>query len=101
MLHQHGFKGLKFINKLYFILPNIRLNKRIGPHSSDIYKFLFRFLLKNAYAERLMNGRIKFRFKQSIIQKDYLFFKYYFFLERSYVNNNLLVYQKDKYGDSY
>ena len=40
-LHEHGFKGLKFIRKLHFIIPNIRSNKRIGPHPSEVYEFLF------------------------------------------------------------
>ena len=100
-LHVHGFKGLKFIRNLHFILPNIKANKRIGPHSSEIYEFLFGSLLGDAHAERLMSGGVRFRFKQSIIQKDYLFFKYNFLLERGYVNNNPPAYQKDKLGESY
>jgi hypothetical protein len=48
-----------------------------------------------------MSGGVRFRFKQSIIQKDYLFFKYNFLLERGYVSNNPPVYLKDKLGDSY
>jgi ubiquinol-cytochrome c reductase cytochrome b subunit len=106
-LHVHGFKGPKFIRKLHiiqklhFILPNIRSNKRIGPHSSEIYEFLFGSLLGDAHAERLPSGGVRFSFKQSIIQKDYLFFKYDYLLERGYVNNNPPVFQKDKLGDSY
>ena len=98
---EHGFKGLKFIRKLHFIIPNIRSNKRIGPHSLEVYEFLFGSLLGDAHAERLMNGGVRFCFKQSIIQKDYLFFKYYFLLERGYVNNNPPTFKKDIYGDSY
>lgn len=48
-----------------------------------------------------MSGGVRFRFKQSIIQKDYLFFKYYYLLRRGYVNNNPPAFQKDIYGDSY
>ena len=59
------------------------------------------YLEVDATAERLMSGGVRFRFKQSIIQKDYLFFKYYFLLERGYVNNNPPVFQKDKLGNSY
>lgn len=62
-LHEHGFKGPKFIIKLHFIIPNIRSNKRIGPHNFDMNELLFGFLLGNGNAERLMNGRVKFRFK--------------------------------------
>ena len=128
-LHEHGFKGPKFIkkswwlnlsiqkywllslstnksfyhsfSKLSFILPNIRSNKRIGPHNIDIYSFLFGSLLGDCTAERLKSGGVRFRFKQSIIHKNYLFFIYYFLLERGYVNNNLPSLQKDKYGLSY
>lgn len=100
-LHLHGFKGPKFIRNLHFIIPNIRSNKRIGPHSSEIYEFLFGSLLGDAHAERLMSGGVRFRFKHSVIQKDYLFFKYYFLLEKGYVNNNPPAFLKDKLGDSY
>jgi hypothetical protein len=100
-LHLHGFKGLRFIRNLHFIIPNIRSNKRIGPHSSEIYEFLFGSLLGDAHGDRLMSGGVRFRFKHSIIQKDYLFFKYNFLLERGYVNHNPPVFMKDKLGDSY
>jgi hypothetical protein len=105
-LHVHGFKGLKFITNLqfknlHFIIPNIRANKRIGPHCSEIYEFLFGSLLGDAHAERLPSGGVRFSFKQSIIQKDYLFFKYDFLLCRGYVNNNPPSYQHDKLGDCY
>ena len=88
-------------NKLSFILPNIRSNKRIGPHNIDIYGFLFGSLLGDGYAERLQSGGVRLKFKQSIIHKDYLFFLYNFLLKKGYVNNNLPSLQKDKYGLSY
>lgn len=116
-LHVHGFKGLKFITNdmslaksmfqglrkfsLHFIIPNIRANKRIGPHSSDIYEFLFGSLLGDVHGERLMNGGVRFRFKHSVNQKGYIFYKYDFLLERGYVNNNPPVFQTDKLGNSY
>ena len=101
-LHEHGFKGLKFIInyssiiQLSFILPNIRSNKRIGPHNYDIYCFLFGSLLGDGYAERLLSGGVRFKFKQSIIHKEYLFFLYNYLLVRGYVNNNLPNLKKDK-----
>ena len=48
-----------------------------------------------------MSGGIRFRFKQSIIHKEYLFYLYEYLLKRGYVNNNLPSFQKDKYGLSY
>ena len=100
-LHEHGFKGPKFIGKLSFILPNVKSIKRIGPHNKEIYEFLFGSLLGDCTAERLLNGGVRFRFKQSIIHKDYLFFLYEFLLIRGYVNNNLPSLINDKYGKSY
>lgn len=123
-LHEHGFKGPKFIeksrnsnkffhliinqrkfstyiSKLPFILPNVRSNKRIGPHNKDIYEFLFGSLLGDCHGERLSSGGIRFRFKQSIIHKDYLFFIFNFFKIRGYTNNNEPSLQKDILGSSY
>ncbi len=87
--------------KLAFILPNIKSNKRVGPHNKEIYDFLFGALLGDCYGERLKSGGIRFRFKQSVIHKDYLFYLYNFLLKRGYVNNNLPSYQKDKLGSNY
>ena len=120
-LHLHGYKCPKFINmmamfiespttkllgahgpiKLHFIIPNVRANKRIGPHPSYIYEFLFGSLMGDAHGERLMSGGVRFLFKHSVIQKDYIFYKYYFLLERGYVNNNPPVFHIDKFGNSY
>ena len=88
-LHQHGFKGPKFKEKLSFILPNIRSNKRIGPHDREIYDFLFGTLLGDCHGERLKSGGVRFRFKQSEKKKEYLFYLYDFLLKRGYVNKNL------------
>jgi len=100
-LHQHGFKGPKFIEKLSFILPNIRSNKRIGPHDREIYDFLFGTLLGDCHGERLKSGGVRFRFKQSEKKKEYLFYLYDFLLKRGYVNKNLPSFIKDKFGNSY
>jgi hypothetical protein len=96
-LHQYGFKGPKLLllisnsnkNILSFIIPNTRSNKRIGPHNLDIISILFGSLLGDAHGERLKSDGVRFRFKQSIIHKDYLFFLYFKLKELGYVNNNL------------
>ena len=105
-LHQYGFKGPKlFYNYLYksfsFSIPNTRSNKRIGPHNLDIISILFGSLLGDVYGERLKSGGVRFRFKQSVLHTDYIFFLYFKLKELGYVNNNLPSYSKDKYGDSY
>jgi hypothetical protein len=46
-----------------------------------------------------MNGGVRFRFKQSIKHKDYLFWLYKFLLERGYTNNTLPSIVKQKLGD--
>lgn len=101
-LHIDGFKGPKFRKKkLAFILPNTKSNKRIGPHGREIYEFLFGTLLGDCFGERLKSGGVRFRFKQSEKNKDYLFYLYDFLLKRGYVNNNLPTFVKDKLGNSY
>lgn len=105
-LHDYGFKGPKlFYNHLYksisFSIPNTRSNKRIGPHSEAVLSILFGSLLGDVHGERLKSGGVRFRFKQSIIHKDFIFFLYFKLKELGYVNNNLPSFFKDKYGDSY
>jgi len=48
-----------------------------------------------------MTGGVRFRFRQSIKHKDYLFWLYEFFNSRGYCTNNLPSYfsQTQKYGD--
>jgi hypothetical protein len=85
---QHTSQGvLKSV--LSFIIPNTRANKRIGPHNHDILSLLVGGLLGDVGAERNMNGGVRFRFRQSSIHKDYLFYLYNYLNTRGYCNNNL------------
>jgi len=84
---------------LAFIIPNTRANKRIGPHNEDIISVLVGSLLGDANAERSMNGGVRFKFRQSIKHKDYLFWLYKFFTGRGYSSNNLPLCYTQKYGD--
>lgn len=111
MLHVHGFQGPKLIftinyiikrysstikNKLAFIFPRFKAKNRIGPHNEEIIYILVGSLLRDIHGERLSNGGVRFRLKQSIIHKDYIFFLYYKLLNLGYTNNILprLVKQK-------
>jgi len=101
-LHFHGFKGPKLNysinykrykftinNKLAFILPNFKAKNRIGPHNEEIISILVGSLLGDCYGERLLNGGVRFKFKQSIIHKDYLFYLHKKILNLGYTNNIL------------
>jgi ubiquinol-cytochrome c reductase cytochrome b subunit len=109
-LHDHGWlhNGPKFLNinniltslysTLAFIIPNIRANKRIGPHNEDVISVLIGCMLGDGHAERNQNGGVRFRFKQSIKHKDYIFWLYEFFNSRGYCNNNLPIFFNQKLG---
>ena len=88
-------------NILKFILPNTRAKKRIGPHNKEIIEFLIGTLLGDCSGERLKNGGVRFRLKQSIKHKDYIIYLHKYLLERGYVNNNMPYIVKDKLEDSY
>lgn len=93
------FSSLSSKAVLAFIIPNTRADKRIGPHNEDIISVLVGSLLGDAHAERGMTGGVKFRFRQSIIHKDYLFWLYEFFNSRGYCTNNFPCYFTQKYGE--
>lgn len=108
-LHTHGsklgpkslyMKSFSFFSKLAFIIPNTRATKRIGPHNEDIISLLVGGLLGDIHAERNLNGGVRFRFKQSVIHKDYIYFLYRFLLVRGYCNNTQPIIKTHK-GFSY
>lgn len=59
---------------------------RIGPHNLDVTSVLVGCLLGDAYA--IKSNGTKFRIKQSVRHKDYLFFLYDFFYQRGYCSNS-------------
>ena len=84
---------------LAFILPQYKPSSRIGPHDKDVISVLVGSLLGDGHAERLQSGGVRFRFRQSVDHKDYLFWLWDFFKNRGYCSNNLPVHyiQKGQY----
>jgi hypothetical protein len=68
-----NFSSFQKYSTLAFILPNFKAKTRIGPHNKDVIEVLIGSLLGDVHAERLSSGGVRFRFKQSIIHKDYIF----------------------------
>lgn len=64
----------------------IRTNCRIGPHDSDVVSVLVGSLLGDGYAyqTKALNKGSSFRYKQSAVHKEYLFWLYEFFYSRGY-----------------
>ena len=93
-------KSLLLINSLAFILPNFKAKARIGPHNEDIFSVLVGALLGDGHAERLPSGGVRFRFKQSVKHKDYIFWLWDFFKKRGYCSNNLPVLSELKLGNN-
>lgn len=67
---------------------SIKPIRRIGPHDKNVISVIIGSLLGGGYAERLNSGGVKFRFRQSIAHKDYIFWLYNFFNSRGYCSNN-------------
>jgi len=80
---------------LAFILPNYNASKRIGPHNEDVISLLVGSLIGDCLAEREKSGGVRFKFKQSEADKDYIFWLYNFFNKRGYCTNNLPVLYKE------
>lgn len=85
---------------LSFILPNIKPIKRIGPHNKDIISVLIGSLLGNGFGEREKSGGVRFRFRQSVVCKDYIFWLHNFLYTRGYCSNILPVIYTKKKGDN-
>jgi ubiquinol-cytochrome c reductase cytochrome b subunit len=82
-----SYLGLYYYTCNPIIQPNVLGAKRIGPHNLDVISLLVGALLGDAGAERLMNGGVRFRFKQA--HKDYLLFLYHSLQSRGYCNTTL------------
>jgi hypothetical protein len=103
------FTGPKFIYmkststllkaSLSFILPNVKAVKRIGPHNQDVISVLVGSLLGDGFGEREESGGVRFRFRQSVVRKDYIFWLHNFFNTRGYCSNLLPVIYTQKTGD--
>lgn len=85
--------------KLAFKLPNFKPSSRIGPHNIDVISVLVGSLLGDGHAERQLSGGIRFRFKQQVKHKIYIFWLHSFFFNRGYCTSNLPVLFEQKLGD--
>lgn len=77
--------------KLAFILPNFKPDKRIGPHNENVISLLVGSLLGGSHAEREKSGGVRFIFKKSKSDKDYIFWLYEFLNKKGYCTNNLPI----------
>nr|YP_010194659.1 hypothetical protein LK112_mgp13 [Conidiobolus taihushanensis]QZZ81398.1 hypothetical protein [Conidiobolus taihushanensis] len=72
-----------------FNIPNIKANKRIGPHNKEIISVIIGSLLGDAYANRKSIEGIRIVYKQGIKNKEYLFWLYELFYKQGYCTNLL------------
>ena len=69
----------------------IRAKNRIGPHNIDIISILIGSLLGDCYGEKRYGENIRFKFKQNIKNKDYLFMLHEIFYKKGYCSKNLPI----------
>ena len=86
-------------NNLAFILPRFKAKNRIGPHDKEIISILVGSLLGDCHGEKLLNGGVRFKFKQSVIHKEYLFYLFEKINKLGYTNNTLPYLIKNKFKD--
>lgn len=65
----------------------VRASNRIGPHNQDILSVVIGSLLGDGYANARTIEGTRISYRQSIINKDYLFWLYEFYYERGYCSN--------------
>nr|QUQ05903.1 cytochrome c oxidase subunit 2 [Microconidiobolus nodosus] len=70
-----------------FNIPNIKANKRIGPHNQEIISVIIGSLLGNSNGNRKSKEGVRFVYKQG--NKEYLYWLYEFFNKRGYCTNLL------------
>lgn len=65
----------------------IKAGSRIGPHNEDVLSVIVGSLLGDSYGNRRSVEGTRICYRQSIINKDYLFWLYSFFSQRGYCSN--------------
>lgn len=88
-MHQISYKNTLNSKSRQFH-TKVRTINRIGPHNLDVISVLVGCLLGDGYASQskaIIKGT-SFRFKQSDIHKDYLFFLSDFFFIRGYCTSS-------------
>lgn len=86
VLNIKNYKALK-INNIRSFHTKVKASKRIGPHNEDVLSVLVGSLLGNGYCKKRSVEGTRFCLRQNIINKEYLFFLYDFFLYRGYSSN--------------
>jgi len=74
------------INKCSFH-THIRSKNRIGPHNIDIISVIIGSLLGHGNGEKRNLNGVRIRYRQSIINEEYIFWLYRFFNQRGYCSN--------------
>ena len=65
----------------------VKASKRIGPHNQEVVSVLIGSLLGDCYATAKTIEGTRFSYKQSPINKEYLFWLYEFYYSRGYCSN--------------
>lgn len=65
----------------------MKAGSRIGPHNLDVISVIVGSLLGDSYANRRSIEGTRICYRQSSINKEYLFWLYYFFLTNGYCSN--------------
>ena len=81
------YNSLSFNQRRYYYISNIRAINRIGPHNEDVYSVIIGSLLGDGYANKRSGEGVRICYRQSIKQKEYLFWLYTFFFNRGYTSN--------------
>ena len=73
--------------RMFYHISNIRAINRIGPHNEDVLSVIIGSTLGDAYLNKRSGEGVRICYRQSIKNKDYLFWLYVFLYNRGYTSN--------------